>query len=202
MVRNMKKFKTLALAAAISAGLLGSAGVMAATQGELSDTRSEGTFDITFFNETQIILYGLEDIDLFSTSPSVSGDEFKYTPVCVASNIGSSDTDVDDNKYEIALSSDQDFKLESGESGLGNIPYKLTVVDTGVPKGTWGDGGAVDNGAYDDTALQVDSLLVNEPPACNSTDSVDRVIRVDLVDALAAAAGVYSDTVTVTVAPL
>lgn len=211
----MDKFKLLAMAAAISAGLLGSAGVMAANNpSEASPTRSTGDFDITFFNETQIVLYGLEDIDLYSTDSTVAPGtvdfttpapgQQTYTPICVASNIGSGDATTADNFYEIALSSTNDFQLENS-AGSVSVPYSLILKNINSPLNTWGGAGNSDGGEYyDNTVLVADSTdITNSIQAeCPSDTTAGRIIDVDLTGATAVAAGVYSDTVTVVVAPI
>ena len=214
MVRDMKKFKTLALAAAVSAGVLGSAGVMAAVNpSEPSNDRSEGQFDITFFNETKIVLYGLDDIDLYSTeSADVPGSvdfdnpspgQRTFTPICVASNIGSGDSGISDNYYEIALWSTNDFQLENS-AGTVSVPYSLTLKNINSPLNKWGGGdGSAGGDYYENDVLVADSTdIQNSIQAdCPSDTARGRIIDVELTGTDTVAAGVYSDTVTVVVAP-
>ena len=71
MVRNMKKFKTLALAAAVSAGLLASAGVMAAQDSALVENGpASGWFDIFLFNNAEA-KFGVSKIT-FLTIPTLT----------------------------------------------------------------------------------------------------------------------------------
>ena len=107
----MKKFKTLALATAVSAGLLGSAGVMAApVQGELGNY-SEGKFDINLKIEPQVKISSLEDLDLKYTGNSPA---FGLAQFCVHS----SDTG---SKYKIKASTTYDDGVEKSDKfALGN----------------------------------------------------------------------------------
>ena len=57
----MKTLKTLALATAVSAGLLGSVGAMAATDGKL-EANSQGQFDIKYIVPGKTAIWGLRDL--------------------------------------------------------------------------------------------------------------------------------------------
>ena len=69
----MKTLKTLALATAVSASLLGSAGVMAASPGDLSNNSSTGDFIINLNLNTKIQITKLDDITLSYTNGAATG---------------------------------------------------------------------------------------------------------------------------------
>ncbi|WP_299734427.1 hypothetical protein [uncultured Endozoicomonas sp.] len=166
---------------------------------------SSGTFTITYYNGTKILLYGLQDIELTSddanTSPnptSLTGQA--YTPFCVAETPNT-------GPYQIALSSDTDFALKNSSttSSAKNIPYTLTVKSDTTDIGTWGTGsGNTKKGEFiQSPALTPDSSILSSdgPYTCSSTNTTGRSIAVALTGTDAADAGIYTDTVTVTVAP-
>ncbi len=108
----MKTLKTLALATAVSAGLLGSAGAIAANNPpSATPLKSSGDFEILFDNGTQLKLYGLKDVDITQSDATADPSGLNgSTPVCVAANVA---------KYNISMKTDNGdsiFKLTSSES--------------------------------------------------------------------------------------
>lgn len=186
--------------------LVAATAVMAAVNPESPGIKSsEGSFRITYFNGTQILIYGLEDIELSSadatespTSANLKGKDF--TPFCVAET-------PETGHYEISISSPTNFKLTSSSVGATNIPYILTVQSsenghiTEVGQWGWGDDTHKSGTFAQNEALTADSGI-KPPYTCNSSLSQGRTISVELVDPDLVSAGAYADEVTVTVAPI
>ena len=122
MVRNMKTFKTLTLAAAISAGLLGSAGVMAANDGS-PGASSTGEFLIEFEVDGQIVIKGMDNITL-PDGANDDGDLIGWDTVCVGTTSSA-------GSYSVTAATDTgDFKLTNTTGGSGGTaPYTLYYAD-------------------------------------------------------------------------
>ena len=193
---NMKK---MALVLAASAGL--SAGsAMAATDGTVGAT-SQGDFDITLQIRGEVLINGLEDVTF--GAPLASGDLLGGTNHCVASTASA-------NKYVITAASDNpngsEFRMQQGASGnfvKYSVFYKSAdEVLTGLP----GDEIKLDQGAFNNNG-GTGFTGASTTASCNSTDGADNAtiwIQVLATDANAAATnpGDYTDTLTLTVAPI
>ncbi|WP_299734822.1 hypothetical protein [uncultured Endozoicomonas sp.] len=185
----MKTFKTLALATAVSAGLLGASGVMAATDGLLQPNSSQGEFDITLDLSTVIQISKLNDIPLTYTN----GDATGGMDFCVYTNNTNS-------KYQITASGSYNdgsaqtgFSLGKGDADIINYDLHFTdaiSVDSNVPKLTsgtvsnnsgsgWQGSGTLDCGSSENA-----SIFVKTTTDFNSFD------------------GSYSSTVTLLVEPV
>ncbi len=185
----MKKGLKLGAVAAVLFGAMSSQSYALDCDGSstcaIGTQSSTGKFDITFFNETEIKLFGLEDITLFNDTDPSSGDKTGTSKVCVASNVPN---------YNVTLTSNQSFELSGGSGTTDTIAYSL-VFDDGSTQGTW------------DTAAGNDKTVggfLRTNTSTSDTTCVDGTdITVTLADAAyaSAATGVYTDTVTVTVAP-
>lgn len=195
----MKTFKTLALAAAVSAGLLSSAGVMAARQGELG-TSSDGDFEITYNLNPQVRIWGLEDMSFNGDLGSAQFDSFDF---CTFSN----------NTEEVLITVDSangDFALNStpGVSG-GPIGYELKITDKDDTdqSDTWGGTGNLGNGqqGYSQYSASMTPGVTNDTVACTGTGYSLNTLRVDIpavTSGAPTAAGDYSDTVTLTISAI
>ena len=106
----MKTLKTLALATAVSTGLLGSVGAMAANDGTL-DTTSQGDFDITFSKDDQARIWGLVDLNLTDSNGS-DGTALEHN-FCVFSNKSGTGS----NQYDMQIDSANGFKLINAVTG-------------------------------------------------------------------------------------
>ncbi len=195
MVRNMKKFKTLALAAAVSAGLLASTGVMAAEDGGLeTNGPSVGWFDIFLYNNAKAKIWGLEDFTFTGTTdPNTDSKN-----VCVWTNT---------SEYRMTVESDNgDFKLKDAADGVG-ADYTVTIKNTQGTEYTeiWGAGAGQNGDGFTPTTdfIVGTGNYAIEPTtdaACAGRQNVN--VKIDLSNVNAAVTGAYSDRVTLTVAPI
>ncbi len=195
MVRNMKKFKTLALAAAVSAGLLSSTGVMAARQGELGAT-SDGDFEINYNVSPSVRIWGLEDMSFTGPLTSEVSDTFDF---CTYSN------NTDEVLIEVE-STNTDFALNTTAAAGGLIPYTVTIVDQNAAgtTDTWGDENLA-SGAQGFFRYPADSTagVADGDNVCIGTgyDLNTLTVKIPAVSS-SIGDGVYSDTVTLTVTPI
>ena len=124
---DMKTFKTLAFAAAVSAGLLGAGEAMAFKDGELGPN-SVGKFDVRLLVDQKARIWGFEDL-LFSDP---EGSEVKTQNVCLFSNSG---------RVSLQAGTINNFQLE--DSAGATMDYILTVkginADDGVISDTVGN---------------------------------------------------------------
>lgn len=187
----MNKFKLLAMAAAVSAGLLGSAGVMAAQDSELvTDGPASGWFDIFLFNNAQAKIWGLEDYIFDATS----GDTLDKD-VCVYTNTAEFRMTVE--------SSNGDFTLLDAADAKG-ADYKVTIEDKeGTDPEVWG-AGEYASGFSPLTDFIVGANTTDPNVDCGGSNATRNVnVKIDLTRALPLAdPGAYSDRVTLTVAPI
>ena len=195
MVRNMKKFKTLALAAAVSAGLLSSAGVMAARQGELGAT-SDGDFEINYNVSPSVRIWGLEDMSFTGNLSSGDKDTFNF---CTYSN------NTDEVLIEVE-SENTDFALNPTDAAGGLLPYTVTIVDKDVAAttDTWGKDNLA-TGTQGSFRYPADKTVgvVDGDNLCIGTSYEQNTLTVDILPVTGSIAdGVYSDTVTLTVTPI
>ncbi|WP_062265977.1 hypothetical protein [Endozoicomonas arenosclerae] len=190
------EFKKVAVAIALSAGLA-SSGLQAATNPPVATNGSStGNFDITLNNNTQIRIYGLQDVVIDDAGTGVATGT---TPVCVASN-------VDD--FNISMSAlGGTFELSNTAAvGAGaaaaNVPYTLQLqnnVDSDIANGLWG-GSGLGEGIQSPTALARSSNdPVNLPANCTGANSYKIKVTPTYTGA---APGVYTGTATVTVSPI
>ena len=187
----MNKFKLLAMAAAVSAGLLGSAGVMAAQDSELvTDGPASGWFDIFLFNNAEAKIWGLEDYIFDATS----GDSLTKD-VCVYTNT---------EEFRMTVESDNgDFTLLDAADAKG-ADYKVTIGDiNGSASEVWG-AGEYTSGFSPLTDFIVGATMTNPNVDCGGSGATRNVnVQIDLTRASPLAdPGAYSDRVTLTVAPI
>ena len=86
----MKTLKTLVMATAVSAGLLGTSGAMAANQRKLSDLFSIGDFEIKYLVDSQVAIWGLRDLSFNKNNirPEDGISAPQTIKACVASSSG------------------------------------------------------------------------------------------------------------------
>ena len=124
----MKTLKTLALATAVSAGLLGSVGALAATDGLLGTSSSNGNFDIFLIKEAGTKIWGLKDLDLNGDEGIASIPRATYD-FCVFANASTGTAEA----YKMTVksangnSAADGFRLINSAGAL--IDYNLTVTD-------------------------------------------------------------------------
>lgn len=118
----MKTLKTLALATAVSAGLLGSFGVMAAQDGDL-DTSSTGNFDINLNIPGNVAIWGMRDLPF-------TGDGTQTLNACVFSSTNAVQFQVN--------TTDNAFELKSGATK--GADFTVTIKD-GSNTTLWGASG-------------------------------------------------------------
>lgn len=192
----MKKFKTLALAAAVSAGLLGAAGVMAATQGTVGET-SNGDFTIFLNKDIKVAVWGFKDLYFISDGTAIpSGSE--TVALCVT-NSEAPDAQV---RFMVESASDE-FKLENASTSGGSYTVKIEDKDNSATFAQWG-GDELTNGLFSETAFEAATA---EPAAgatlCDTnSDNYTVNMTIDVTPEPTVVAGVYSDVVTVTVTPI
>ena len=189
MVCNMRKFKTLVLAAAVSAGLLTSAGVMAAQDSELVDNGpASGWFDIFLFNNAEAKIWGLEDY-IFDDTSSLVKD------VCVYTNT---------EEFRMTVeSSNGDFTLLDAADAKG-ADYTVIIEDKeGTAPEVWG-ASQHPSGFSPLIDFKVGANTSDPDVDCgasNATRNVNVTINLTRTTPLADP-GAYSDRVTLTVAPI
>ncbi|WP_419533598.1 hypothetical protein [Endozoicomonas sp.] len=195
----MKTLKTLALATAVSAGLLGSGAIAAATPGVdgLLGATSEGSFDINLDIKGQIIIKGLESVDF--SAPLGKGDLIGGTQHCVSTNsvggkyaITASSDNADGNKFRLMSPDAADFVEYNVYYSVG----KLATSTIPGSKATLKSGETNDNGAAG--FVSNDSTL-----ACNDDNAT---VFVEIPEANVKTAtsqiGAWTDTLTLLVAPI
>ncbi|WP_419832915.1 hypothetical protein [Endozoicomonas atrinae] len=196
----MKTLKTLALATAVSAGLLGSASVIANTvefeNGDLG-TSSSAKFDITLAINSVARIFGLNNVDLSSAdNGGLNGDgEVESTDaICIYAN-----TDT----FSIGATSLGNFNLRKDGSGDSGASYILTLNSNtngaGSTLGTWKTDSAADSTPIQTVALASGDSPIGETPTCATGNFGLKVSATFKPDAVA---GTYSDTVTMTVTAL
>ena len=199
----MNTFKTLALAAAVSAGLLGSTGVMAARQGELGVT-SDGDFEINFQKGSIAKIWGFDDINL--TDQTIDEANAVTDNICVFTNKA-----VNSNDFKLEIESTNAFQLAgSGETSDGTdiptIDYDIKVA------GIQGEGtGELDNSEVthgidntvnsDQSPLNAGPILEQPRPLFDCAGSENFKVSVWAASLASIQTGTYSDTVTLTVTP-
>ena len=181
----MKTFKSLALVAAVSAGLLNSTVVMAERQGDIGPT-SDGDFDIFLSVGDQVQIWGFKD--LYFANGKSSDD----MSLCVKNN---------HSNAQVRLSVEGAFKL--GDPATDGANYSVTIADNNAEKtSTWGTKSGQLGSGYSSveykTAISND-LALTESCADNSTyHAVDLTVQVEDLKGT----GAWSDQVTVTVFPI
>lgn len=191
----MKTFKTLALAAAVSAGLLSSAGVMAARQGELGAT-SDGDFDILYVKGQQVRIWGLKD---FVFDNSSAGGLTQSENICVFSNGNNSS-----NQYKLTVTSDNGdagdsdeyFKLSDGADVPTTVNYSFVFKDN--------SGTSVWDTTSKNSAERVIEInagpLVDQPNPNEECVATNATIDITIPTA-PTQTGVYTDGITLLVEP-
>ena len=198
----MKTMKTLGLAVAVSAGLLGSTGVMAARQGELGAT-SDGDFEINFQKGSIARIWGFEDINL--TDQTISEANAVTDNICVFANKA-----VNSNNFKLEIESANAFQLAgSGEGSDGvDIPaidYDIKIASLGTATGDL-DNGEVTHGTQKtidsgQNPLNAGPILDQPRPVNECAGSENFEISVWAANLANIQSGTYSDTVTLTVTP-
>ncbi|KEI70073.1 hypothetical protein [Endozoicomonas elysicola] len=120
----MKTLKTLALATAVSAGLLGSVGAMAAVDGDLTETTSTGKFDINLNIPGKVAIWGMRDLPFTS-----AGATSQTINACVFSSTA--------RAQFLLNTTNTDFQLK--DNGTKGADYTVTVKESGSSiSSTWG----------------------------------------------------------------
>ncbi len=131
----MKKLRSLVLATAASAGLLGSVGTMAATDGKLDPLKSEGKFDINLNVPSNIGIWGLRDLPFTSSQGSSIQETIN---ACVYSDTGRA-------QFQLSTTN-EDFQLKDGnQSDKVGAGYTVSVKDKSNNETLWGSGGLNNN---------------------------------------------------------
>lgn len=186
----MKTFKTLALAAAVSAGVLGASEVMAApVQGGLG-TESVGKFDITFKKDAKAAIWGMRDLPF-------TKDETKTLNACVYSSTAGV-------QFQVSTATGN-FSLTDGSN---TAPFDVTIKSTKTPAHTakWGAGGL---GHEDISPVNFNVTGATEPtpddgsPITSVCTGDDQTIDIDvsLTGTASLVDGEYTETITLTVEP-
>ncbi|WP_157674093.1 hypothetical protein [Endozoicomonas ascidiicola] len=138
----MKMFKTLALGAAVSVGLLATSGAIAATNdGDLGST-STGTFDINLTVGNLYRVFGLTPFTF--TAPNLAA---QTKPICIYSNAA---------KFNLDIDTTNTFELQN----TAGTPGGTYVID--INEGNNGAGDLVKQWtASNHTALDVDTLALD-----------------------------------------
>ncbi len=119
----MKALKKLAAAVAVSTGLVGASGVMAAEDGALTEDSSVGRFDVRLVKDTDVEIWGLEDLVFTDQDLTESQD------VCLFSDSG---------RVALAISSanTKPFTVTNNAgSDATSYPYTLTISGTNMRAG-------------------------------------------------------------------
>ncbi|WP_257264493.1 hypothetical protein [Endozoicomonas sp. ONNA2] len=186
----MKTLKTLALATAVSTGLLGAVGAMAATQGAVGGS-STGDFDVSFIKPGEVAIWGMRDIPF-------TADGTKTLQACVYS----STTDV-----QFQLNTDtEDFGLHldpDNPDANPAITFTVDVKDKNSASELWGDGGL----AHGNTSIKTFGVIGAAKPANPASDictGTDQTIDIDVTVAgtSGAADGEYTNTVELVVSAI
>ncbi|WP_066015943.1 hypothetical protein [Endozoicomonas atrinae] len=182
----MKTLKTLALATAVSAGLLGAGGAMAVVvDGDLATDQSIGKFDITLTTNTMIRVWGLddvsEDVDSVSSLPTPLATDF-----CVYTN-GTN------NQFDLTVSTGKGFELYN-DGNSGSLEYALEI----------GDAGATQKKANFNSETNITELFdagASQPDPAQecSTGNMSMQVSFSQTGLNALPDGTYTDTVTITV---
>ncbi|WP_257264312.1 hypothetical protein [Endozoicomonas sp. ONNA2] len=192
----MKTFKTLALAVAVSAGLVMSSAHSATPQhlnGELG-ADSAAFFDIFLVKGTVARIWGLKDVELTGNEGidvgGVLTPKFSHQ-FCVFSNHASNGND-----YKLTVESENSYKL-TDSSDDSTINYELSVAaGNATGKSTVGT---------PDFTADFNAGAIEDQPNPNIGDVCDVkqniTLEIGLLSANPVTAGAYSDRVTMTVEP-
>ena len=173
----MKAFNRILLVSAATA--LTASGVAQAASDGLLDGDSTGTSDVSIIKTATVQVSGLADIDL-GTQGSLSADAVESDGVCVFSSSAA---------YQVTLSGGGvGFELDDGSGNT--IPYAVTWAANGGAAASVTSGTAI-------TGLVGNATDVT----CASSDNATFEITVAQGDFNGAAAGTYSDTLTMLVEP-
>ena len=189
----MKKFKTLALAAAISAGLAATSAHSAEQfDGILDPDESSAFFDIYLRFEEVIRIWGLEDVELTGDEGLEGVEAYKHS-FCVFTNDAS-----DVNTYKLTVASDNDFEL-AGVDGA-TVEYKLKVLDV---EGNSEESSSSANGEFN-VEFNAGPLRDQPNPSIDCEGAGEENVDLEITLAAAAdpASGTYTDRVTMTVEPI
>ena len=183
----MKKFKTLALAAAISVGLATTSAHSAEQHDGLLGGDSSAYFDIFLKYEQVVRIWGLEDVDL-DGNEGIGNEPLDAHEFCVFTN-NSEDT----NEYKITVESENNFQL----IGIGGaaVGYTLKVSDELTSSQNTGGGQFI-------TVLNAGPLDDQPNPSVDCPSGEENVkLEIGLSAAVSSETGTYTDRVTMTVEP-
>ncbi len=192
--------KILVLAATCAA-LAASPAFAQVTDGDLSQTASASTFNVTTVIPKMVRISGLEDITLNITAAQVSNSAGAQTPsqrFCVYSN------DTADGLYKIsvggvtsAVASTTEEKFAIAGPG-GSLPFGVWVSDQA--SNPWGGSNAVPGSFYNKKTTaggQSRPTTLN----CNGVENASLALKINNSRILAALQGSYTGQLTITVAP-
>ncbi|WP_257282855.1 hypothetical protein [Endozoicomonas sp. SESOKO1] len=151
----MKTLRTLALATAVSAGLLGSTGVYSADDGDLGST-STGNFDINLNIPGNVAIWGMRDLPF-------TDDGTKILEACVFSS-------TDEVQFQVNTTNNE-FELKSG--AIKGADFTVTITD-GTDSTLWGSGGLASG---DTSSNNFDVSAASEPS--NTAGVIDSVCTGD-----------------------
>lgn len=192
----MKTLKTLVMATAVSAGLLGTSGAMAANQGKLSDLFSIGDFEIKYLVDSQVAIWGLRDLSFNKNNirPEDGISAPQTIKACVASSSGAVQFQVE--------TTEGSFQLFNGDKAGADFTVKIT--DREKTSALWGKGGledmqlATDNFSVTGVDLPVTNNNGDITDVCTSTSqSID--IEVQISNIQPNLEGEYSNIAVLTV---
>ena len=201
----MKTFKTLALAAAVSAGFVmmnANANAVPQRLNGLLGVSSAAYFDISLTTESQAKIWGFVDIVLKRESDGTVND-YPLEKFCVFSNNTNGS-----NEFTLEILSEngegangKPFQLidQTGTNSLA-IPYTIKVIDVKGEElegnSTIGSDGSVDK------LLNAGILSEQPDPLANNVcDAGQMSLTVSVPGNVPATAGSYSDVITMTVTP-
>lgn len=191
----MKTLRTMALATAVSAGLLGSVGAMAANQGSLGGT-SNGDFDITIVNSSGVRIWGLQDFT-FDTDGTSSLQQSDIN-ICIFTNDSTSTTD---GQYDI-IATGSDLVLSNG-GGSDTLNYTVEYSDSKDATNAYQTLISAGTIATEVDELNAGNLFSQPDPTlgdvCNAADT-NANVRVT-IDPTGATSGTYTGTVYLAISP-
>ncbi|MTI11726.1 hypothetical protein [Sansalvadorimonas verongulae] len=189
----MKTIMRKALAAAVIAGVSG--GAMAASDGQLGQIdgqvdpigSSQGSFEVTLFNEAKARIFGMEDL----TIPNDNTGPVDKS-ICIYTNT---------ERFTVIADSRNNFQMNT-VSGVAGVDYTLALMQTstdGTPGATWGAGNS-GNGIRSSTIVAQNNPNWDDPANATCTDG-NFGLQITPTVINGAQPGVYTDSITLTVAP-
>ncbi len=183
-MKNMT-YKALVLALAVGAtGTVAALPIVADYHNGALGAESAAKFDIYYTKVDSARIWGLKDIHL------KDGTATDSRKACVFS------TGIE-GAFKLEIDSANEFELVTGVTGEGTVPYILTIEDH------------YENSVADGSATNMKAGLFNVQPDANEQSCDVGKENLDITVALnggnpnpAVNAGVYSDTITLTVSPI